>query len=632
MVTAGLRDLARRHGVQSAYRGNDGRMHAASPESLRAVLAALGVAAATPAEVADSLAECRHPRGLCEPVAVAWDGRPARITLRVPAGTPVKATLIGEQAWSLQGLAPTLTLPLPLGHHQVELEAGGQTATVHVIAAPRRLPALPRGWGAFLPLHALRSPSSWGCGHFGDLTELAGWVGRMGGGLLGTLPLHPSIPGDPSPYAPLSRLFWSELYLDLESLPEWRPALLAGAGAEAELRRLREAPRVDYAAAHAFRRPLLEAMAGSLTEARQVELLAWAAAHPDAADYARFRAYGEDRAGTQGAGEPWPSWPEPARSGRIPPDATDPARERYHLYAQWVAAAQLAGAPGLYLDLPLGVHPWGYDTWRHRDAFALGASMGAPPDHLFAGGQNWGMPPPHPARIRAGGYGYLAACLCQVMARAAAVRLDHVMSLHRLFWIPAGGSAQDGVYVRYRAEEMYAVLALAASCHGTAVVGEDLGTVPDEVRVAMARHGLLRMYVLPFARTEPAPVASMACLDTHDMPPFARWWRELADWERAELVTRLGEPPPDLAAALAACLDLLARSPADLVLVNLEDLWLETESQNQPGTGPEAGNWTRPAQVGLPEITERPEILALLRRLDALRREPLAASGEFIRR
>ncbi len=633
-MTAGLRELARLHGVQAGYRGNDGRMHMASEESLLAVLACLDVPARTPVGVRRAVAAAREAPWacLCPPVAVAWGGAPARLDLRVDggAGGAVHVRLTEEAGGACEWgtaladlpvvaaeaggrrVARRLRLPADLaaGYHRLELEAGGRTASVQVIAAPRRAPAGRRGWGVFVPLYALRGEGDWGAGRYRDLAALAAFVGGLGGDLVGTLPLHPTFPDDPSPYAPVSRLFWNELYLDIPALAEFSPGMLVGA--EATLARLREAPRIDYAAGQALRREVLAAMAAACQGAREEALRAWTAANPEAVAYARFRAYGEAN------GLQWPGWHPPARDGRLPAGAWDPGAERYHLYAQWCAAQQVAALPPLYLDLPLGVHRLGYDAWRHARAFALGASMGAPPDALFAGGQNWGSPPPHPRGVRVDGYRYLAACLRHVMARAAALRMDHIMGLHRLFWIPAGGEARDGVYVRYAAEEMYAVLTLEAARHGTLLVGEDLGTVPAGVRGEMARHGLLRMYVLPFARTEPVPRECLACLDTHDMPPFAAWWRDLGEGERDELAARIRLRPADPEAAYAACLDLLAQSAAELVMVNLEDLWLETEPQNRPGTA--AGNWDRPARHGLPGLTRLPAVAATLRRLDGLRR------------
>ncbi len=633
-MTDRLRELAQLHGVQTGYRGNDGRPHRAADESLRAVLGSLGVPAESPAQLEQAVAAAREApwARLCPPVAVSWEGGAAHLDLRLPAAAAGAAHLrlaaedgAAVREWDCpladlpvvaadpggRRVARRVRLPSALawGYHRLDVEAGGRTAGARVIAAPRRAPVR-RGWGVFVPLYALRGEGGWGTGRYRDLADLASFVAGLGGGLAGTLPLHPTFPDDPSPYAPVTRLLWSELYVDVPALPEFSPGMLAGS--ERALAGLRRAPRIDYAAGYALRRRVLSAMAQACHGAREAALCAWAAARPEAVAYARFRAYGEAQ------GRPWPAWPAAARAGDLPAGAWDAAAEGYHLYAQWAAAEQVAELPDLYLDLPLGVHPRGFDTWRYGDGFALGASTGAPPDQLFAGGQNWGSPPPHPARMRATGYGYLAACLRHVMAHAAALRIDHVMGLHRLFWIPQGGSARDGVYVRYPAEEMYAVLTLEAARHGTALVGEDLGTVPQAVRRAMARHGLLRMYVLPFARTDPVPPGCLACLDTHDTPPFAAWWGALGEADRGQLAARLGVAPVDAADARAACLDMLAASPADLVMVNLEDLWLETEPQNRPGT--RSGNWTRPARHGLPELTRLPQVVASLRRLDGLRR------------
>ena len=247
-------------------------------------------------------------------------------------------------------------------------------------------------------------------------------------------------------------------------------------------------------------------------------------------DYARFRAAGERQHA------PWPAWPAPLRDGVIKEGDYDEEAMRYHLYVQWLAHQQLqslsqkAREKGvrLYFDLPLGVHPDGYDVWREPNLFVLGASAGAPPDAFFAKGQDWGLPPLHPERLREQGYRYYIACVRHLLQMAGILRIDHVMGFHRLFFVPRGMKANQGVYVRYRAEEFYALLALEAHHHQAIIVGEDLGTVPPEVRPAMERHGLHRTYVAQFSLTPDArqallpPSSNMvASLNTHDTPTFA---------------------------------------------------------------------------------------------------------------
>jgi 4-alpha-glucanotransferase len=518
-----------------------------------------------------------------------------------------------------------------------------------LIRAPRQVYHLVdettgRVWGVFIPLYSLRSGNSWGAGNFTDLGNLMRWVQGMGGSLVGTLPLLATFlqePFDPSPYAPASRLFWNEFYLDVTRIPELErcPAarsLARSTDFQKEIASLRAAPLVDYRHGMAVRRSVIEELARCCfaeDSERLATLRRWVSSNPAAADYARFRAVTDRR------GEGWPVWPDRMRDGLLREGDYDPEAERYHLYAQWAVEEQLQAlaaetrqnGPGMYLDFPLGVHGAGYDVWREREAFVMSASTGAPPDALFEDGQDWGFPPPHPERIREQGYGYYIACLRHHLRHAGVLRLDHVMGLHHLFWIPPGLSAREGIYVRYRSAEFYAVLALESHRYKSAIVGEDLGTVPPYVRADMSRHGLHRMYVLPFeidtesAALRPVPAGAAASLNTHDMPPFAASLGApeegnhavLSDFLRREGLLEAGAD--DTASLTGACLSYLAASEAPLVLVNLEDLWQETAPQNLPGTGVDAPNWRRKARYGLEEFTRMPEVDKTLRRINELR-------------
>jgi 4-alpha-glucanotransferase len=302
--------------------------------------------------------------------------------------------------------------------------------------------------------------------------------------------------------------------------------------------------------------------------------------------------------------------------------------------------------------MPVGVHPEGFDPWWEPDAFARGAEAGAPPDDFFASGQQWGFRPLDPRAVRAEGYRYPIACLRHLMGRASTVRIDHVMGLHRLFWIPDGFTARHGVYVRYHLEEMAAIVSLEADRSGTSVVGEDLGTVPDVVRLAMGESGILRSWVLEFEASEADPLpeppeATMASIGTHDLPRFATFWEgadiddlvvrgaQTEQWAGPEhiarqawrdaLVARIGLGPgaadPEApSSALRACLTHLAASPARLMMVDLEDLWLERRPINRPGSGPELPNWRTRSRRTLEELTEDPAIAALRGRLPHQRR------------
>ena len=697
-----LRELAVLYGVQLSYHDALGHHVEAPAESL---LAALTVLAGPPfygmEDVEEALAARRTEleSRLIEPVLVAWDGRLTQIALRLPpegrgggggsSGSSATASAHldlegGERrAWtydlaSLPASAPgmrwlALSEALPPGYHRLEVKVGGRAARALVIAAPvsaYRGDGAPL-WGVFLPLYALRTARSWGAGDLTDLEALAAWTASLGGGVVATLPILASfldVPYEPSPYAPASRLFWNELYLDPQQLPEAAlcPAaqrLLESTELHAEMRALAAQPLVDYPRLLTLKRRVLDEMAAwffAHSSAGRQELDGFLAARPELADYAAFRAVGDRR------GDSWQAWPERLREGSLAPADYDEDDCRYHLWTQWAMEQQVEKAarqarrhgPGLYLDMPLGVHGSAYDVWRERDLFAGGVSAGAPPDAFFTKGQDWGFPPLRPERLRERGYDYLIASLRHHLRHAGVLRLDHVMQLHRLFWVPRGLEAAGGVYVRYPHEELYAVLALESHRHQALIVGENLGTVPPEVNESMARHGVVGMYVVQYElapgggglQREP-PAASVASLNTHDMPTFRGFWegRDVDDLQAlglfderqaAEERQRRGAQRQQLAGAAAAHwpgawdgrgdpyplvlrdrLEHLAASPARMVLVNLEDLWYETEPQNVPGTrADQRPNWRRKARLSFEEMTRHPEVVGALERIDQLRR------------
>lgn len=372
------------------------------------------------------------------------------------------------------------------------------------------------------------------------------------------------------------------------------------------------------------------------------------------ADYARFRALDEAR------GESWSRWPARLRGGALRDADCRASLRHYHLYAQWLAHEQMAHLSqearqqgvALYLDMPLGTHRDGYDAWRYQDLFALKASGGCPPDPVFTQGQDWGFAPLHPQRSREEGHAYMLAYLRHHLQQARMLRFDHVMGLHRLYWVPEGLPASHGAYVAYPAEEIYAMLSIESHRHQATIIGENLGTMPAEVNRSLERHGIAGMFVVQYeARPHPGPALrriperEVASLNTHDMPPFAAFWqgldiddryalglirrRDLAGERRqraricrslARLTSRRGRAArgrADARSVLRATLQHLGESDARWVLVNLEDLWLETESQNTPGTSSERVNWRRKLRWTLEQLAAEPtwqELASALRR------------------
>jgi len=672
-----LRRLSGMYGLQTAYREAGGQLRLVPEQTLLAALQALGAPLAGPADVPGALRQSRLEQWqcCCEPVVVARKDRPANIELRLPVRLSESRAYCrlelenGEiQEWTcdLALLSPVreatvesvnyqvkqLSLPgnLPLGYHRCTITMPGLTCRVMLIAAPQQayLPpgeAKKRLWGVFMPLYALRSGHSWAAGDIADLEQLLHWTWSLGGSTVGTLPLLAAFldePFSPSPYSPASRLFWNEFYLDITAVPELKlctvaQSLLNSASFQKDQVALRQAPLVDYRRGMAAKRRILELLAQYCTRvpAREAKLQSWASANPAARDYARFRATMEKQHTV------WPQWSDRMRNGVLQPGDYEPANEHYYLYVQWLVHEQLhalAGqakrrGTGLYLDLPLGVHQAGYDVWREQQAFARGADCGAPPDQLNTLGQNWEFPPLHPEGIRQQSYRYYIATLRHHMQHAGILRMDHIMGLHRLFWIPKGFTARDGVYVKYRSEEFYAILALESHRHRTLLVGEDLGTVPPAVRTAMNKHKIYRMHIMPFEtgripRRGPhrPPARSLAALNTHDMPPFAAYWQQEDRRSRLGLshfLFRRGWLPAPTGhprQVLNGCLKHLAASRARVMLVDLEDLWLETAPQNIPGTTQEYPNWQRKANRDIEEFTETPGILKILQEINLLRK------------
>lgn len=689
----GLNDLARMYGVQTEYIDAAGLRQTATEAGLLRVLQILGATSLqTVADVPRVIEErtvslWKRP---LEPVCVAWDGKPRTVPFRVPAdatGTVtctiqfeaepsrtwtcelvslsvMKKQAIGDAKYCMRRLP--LPGPLSLGYHRLLVEYGGTTSECLLICAPIRAfgpygRAQKKVWGVFAPPYGLHSAGSWGAGNFSDLERLLTWVHGLGGDVVATLPFLPAFldePYDPSPYSPASRLFWNEFYIDVERAPELQSAPAAQAiinspEFQAEVAALRQEPLVDYRREMALKRKVLKELARvvpNLPE-RQAAFHAFVESRPQLRDYAQFRAVCDRRRTS------WWNWPEPLRGGQLSPADYDPDTEHYHLYVQWLADSQLAAlaesaagtGAGLYLDLPLGVNSDSYDVWRERKAFAMGISVGAPPDPFFPKGQSWGFPPLHPEAIREQGYKYVRDYLSHHLRLAGTLRIDHMMGLSRLFWIPHGMEASQGVYVEYRAEELFAVFCLESQRNQAVLVGEDLGTVPPEIPKAMARHNIHRMYVLQFAANpdEPLPEVprgSAASLNTHDMPTFASFWQMVDVQDRLELnildeagavqstavrnalkaaiVAGLRErgllkDGDDLREVLKSCLAHLCSGPAPTVIVNLEDLWLETNPQNVPGTWQERPNWRRKLRLRLEELMQDPQVLETLKSINA---------------
>ena len=676
MVDPSLHRLARLYGVQAVHRDGFRQDRHPQQEALFAVLRSLGADVAGTKDVPREVrrAEIERWERISDPVSVSWLGQgraPERdrvsLRLRVPISLQAErldVSIENESGIQRQVSAELRCLPwrrkvsvhgrsyavidLPIdgppvgvGYYRYRVSVAGRESAGLLVRAPRACCDLKRGWGAFAPLYALHSRNSPGVGTFAELTMLSAWLGSLGGGFVSTLPLLASFldePFEPSPYMPVSRCFWNELFVDLPSVPEWSPEFGGVGDAPA-------GPHVDYRGLMRAKRSALEKALARLGGQRQESFARFVERHAELRAYAAFRS-GLER----GLCEP------PEFTLREPACA-------YHAFAQWIAEEQLnvlaerAAEDGrqLCLDLPLGVHPRGFDGQRYSEIFPCGIAAGAPPDRFFSKGQNWSFAPINPRLAREQGHAYFIASIRHHMRHAGVLRVDHLMGLHRLYWIPEGFGGDQGVYVRYPAEELYAILCLESQRSNTAVVGEDLGTVPGYVRQRMADHGLRRMYVAQFEyRGDGNPPydaparQSVASVNTHDTAMFASFWtgRDIDDQVALGLLDddhahdarrrrkRLKQAllghlrklrlitggQPSAAAVLRACLATLGASEAECVIVTLEDLWGETDPQNTPGTDQERPNWTRRARLSLEQIQADPSVVSALAGIEQARR------------
>jgi 4-alpha-glucanotransferase len=609
-----LRSLARAMGVHTRYVDGLGKRVVVSPDTLVRVCASLGAGIVKPANAAAALRDYRarkHAEGL-PPVVVAWDGMVPEVLRRHKAHGEIPAKL-----------AP--------GYHQLSFEKKGRVEQCTVISAPVeswRRPGSHRSWGVGTHLAALRSARSRSLGDLKDLETLCRWIGERGGDLVTALPLLPTFNShhpEPSPYSPVSRLFWSELILDLGKAHRPSPA----------------PDRLDVSAAD---REIRTALAG-------VSVPAESEVDDELIRYARFR-------GAQARyGRNWRDWPAPARAGNLAPNDIETGEAHFHLVAQTMLRRQLHDLRSdlerhgmrLGLDLAVGVHPDGYDPWSRQSLFGEGMSVGAPPDQGFPSGQDWGFTPVLPEASRREGHRYIAGSIAHQASLAGVLRVDHIMAWTRLYWIPHGMGLHEGTYVSYPAEELFAILSLESHLHRCEVVGENLGTVPKEIFEALPRHRIWGMYLAQFMASAgpeiPVPTAAdAAMIGTHDTPTFAGWLtgNDIAERVRygllpasaapsvAEergtavqcLAQHLGQDANDRTAFLAALLQWLGRSEAPLVIPWLEDFWLEERGVNLPGTPSSVRpNWQFPMSRLLESIFQDPQVEALIRQLDQSRKE-----------
>jgi 4-alpha-glucanotransferase len=521
----------------------------------------------------------------------------------------------------------------PLGYHRLRTPEGHERL---LVVSPGRcwLPE-DRAWGWAVQLYGARSRSSWGIGDLADLRALRSWTEQEGGGFLLVNPLHavaPTLPVESSPYLPATRRFRNPVYLRVEEVPGFSASDVDPDA----VRRAADAPLVDRDAVWSVKLAALErAHRRHLSDGPDPAYDRWRAEHGAALEeFATWSVL------TEVHGPDWRTWPEGLRS----PQGAEVARFRsehaervdLHAWLQWQVDVQLRSATGdltVIQDLPIGVSGGGADAWAWQDLLAQGVTVGAPPDALNSLGQDWGSPPLVPWRLRLADYEPFIQSVRSTIAGAGGLRIDHVMGLFRLWWIPEGAGATDGAYVRYPSDDLLDIVALESHRARAVVVGEDLGTVEPGVPDALGSRAILSYKVLWFEEDDPAdwPVEALATVTTHDLPTVAGLWtgsdatdqlattgmsEEDVRRGRRDLLEKLwrdglaGDATP--AEAVEAAYRQLSRAPSRLLSLSLEDAALEERRPNVPGTV-ERDNWSIPLPVLVDELADSPSVQRLVR-------------------
>jgi 4-alpha-glucanotransferase len=691
-----------------------GHYHTTSTEARQAILRGLGFAADNLEELERSLAALtrREWERLLPAAVVARESAETELVLNVPAellGHRAQITIRREDGstaefernlWELPQTAhiemegrtwvrkqARLPISLPLGYHDISVKLGATSAATRYIVTPDRAwttPHLGRGGraaGVAVSLYGVRSARNWGCGDFGDLLEVVDWTAEdLGASFVALNPLHAihnRRPFNTSPYLPNSSFYQNFLYLDVESMADYagsRRALRLRQSAEvsAEIEALRGAPFVEYERVSALKLRFLKLLfAGFLREwrqgsARAREFQAFLEGEGDLLErFATYCALDEHLHQRDPEVWLWTQWPRPYQDPSS--EETRAFRKKhwrrvmFYQYLQWQIDIQLRRAQhrararhlsiGLYHDLALATDRFGSDLWAYRDFYVPGCRVGSPPDDFSPNGQDWAFPPPNAERHRQDGYRLFAESIRKNCRHGGALRIDHVMRLFRLYWIPDGFDASHGAYVRKLSEDFVRILALESVRNQVVMVGEDLGTVEPAVREALARFGILSYRLLYFEKNdrgefrpyEEYPRHALVSSTTHDLATLAGFWvgadiearrragmideqsygsqiesRARDKQKMLDVLSRTGLLPPDLARSAAdypelsaelhnAIVGFLALTPSELLAVNQEDLTKELEQQNLPGTTWQYPNWGRKMRLSVEQLRSDPQ-------------------------
>ncbi|HQZ06586.1 MAG: 4-alpha-glucanotransferase [Rhodoferax sp.] len=727
-----LQQLCAHYGIATDYHDLWGQHHPVQPQALLNLLAAFDPQLATDPSLPKALQRARSgswEQPITPTVAIRNDYTHWGVRLRLPRHTQQLhwqlrgedgevVAQAGQDAHALGEISQTerqgvtwverhLAIDRRLASGYYRLRVDTCSSECLVICAPQqcyRPRALQHGgrvWGPSIQLYALRSPQNWGMGDFGDLLVLIRQMAARGADIIGLNPLHALFmhnPAHASPYSPCSRQQLNVLYIDVPAVQEFADcaaarALVASAAFQQRLADLREPALVDYPGVARAKFEVLEILhthfaARHLGEAPDAQGRAFLAFVARGGQALRRHALFEAIQAHLHAADPslwgWPAWPpqwqDPAGERTEDFARTHAQRLQFHQYLQWQASIQLARAHetctslgmgvGLYLDLAVSVDRGGSDTWEHQNSFAVDASVGAPPDDFNLNGQGWGLPPLRPDRLRLHHYRIFIDTLRSNMRGAGALRIDHVMGLMRLFWIPPGGVPRDGAYVYYPLDEMMAIVALESQRSQCLVIGEDLGTVADNMREALARSDVLSYRLLYFERqrdgnfTPPAhyPPAALVAIGTHDLATLSGWWgahdlqlrlqlglqsdlqlleRQLLErlHDRTRLVMALhhagllaqdalteaatgASPSTRTRIAIHAW---VAAAPSAVMMVQLEDVLGLVDQVNLPSTVDEYPNWRRKLPLDLRQLAHDAAMADLVRTLATLR--PRAAAN-----
>ncbi|TXH37620.1 MAG: malto-oligosyltrehalose synthase [Rhodospirillaceae bacterium] len=672
-------EICRRCGIQRRYQDHSGNLREASEQTLRRLAERLDSSPGT----GQRPLILQQERGELGYIRIEQERLPqARLRWEIEAedGDHLSGDVAMEDGFV------SIPCQLPFGDHRLTIRTRSDDAvalSLPVIVAPRRcflplaLSGAGRLWGISVQLFALRSARNWGIGDFTDLADLIGFAAAAGAATIGLNPLHALFPDHPdwaSPYAPSSRHFLNTIYVDPEAMPEFAECVAARGlrdepAFESRLQQLRAEPLVDYAGVTEVKQEILELLFHHFRQRHLEksdpfgrEFRAFQHRHGQALrDFATFHALQEHLNKSAPHRLSWHDWPEDLRDPGSEAvrafSRTHVARIEFFEYQQWHAHRQLlfcrerahqAGmAIGLYRDIAVGVARNSAEAWAAQDYIVDDWSVGAPPDDWNPGGQNWGIPPAHPRLMAESGYADFRAALRANMYAAGAVRIDHILGLMRLFWIPEGAGAADGAYVQYPFRDLIAVIALESWRQRCVVIGEDLGTVPEGLQEQLVAANILSYRLLYFERDaqgrfkKPAdwPDLALATVTTHDLPTLPAYWKEvdialktrlgiytdagapereerLRAADRARLMEALHderlEPDDDGHVPVEAVHRYLARTRSKLVMIQLEDMLGIVKQMNVPGTVDEHPNWRHKLPRTIDEIMTDPHVRQVL--------------------